>query len=63
MRELQGSVMDGFARRLPGTLNDMAEGAAPLDNAIRAIATSSSCGFLVDHRSIRYWTSAACGAR
>ncbi|MBX7199742.1 MAG: alpha/beta hydrolase [Rhodospirillaceae bacterium] len=37
MRELQGSVMDGFARRLPGTLNDMAEGAAPLDNAIRAI--------------------------
>lgn len=37
MRELQDSVMESFARRLPGTLNDMAEGGARFDDAIRAI--------------------------
>lgn len=37
MRALQGSVMEGFERRLPGTLNDMAHGETRLDDAIRAV--------------------------
>lgn len=37
LRELHASVMNRFARRLPGTLNDMAEGGVRIDEAIRAI--------------------------